>query len=256
MIMITLQILIIVGIVAFVCEYADATIGMGYGTTLTPILLLMGFEPLIVVQSVLVGQIMGGMLGGFMHHKMGNVKLTTGSTDSKVIILLSSFGIIGAIAAVIFAINIPKPILTAYVGFMVIVIGIIILVKRNHQMKLNWTGLTIVAILSAFNKGVSGGGYGPLVTGGQLVSGRDVKNSVGSTTIAEVTVCAVALAGYMIFQRELHLSLAIATSLGSVIAAPFAALTVKKMKKANLKLLIGVVIIILGLLTLIKLMIN
>ena len=37
---------------AFVCEFVDSTLGMGYGTSLTPILLLMGFEPLQVVPAV------------------------------------------------------------------------------------------------------------------------------------------------------------------------------------------------------------
>ena len=38
---------------AFVCEFIDSTLGMGYGTSLTPILLLMGLEPLQVVPAVL-----------------------------------------------------------------------------------------------------------------------------------------------------------------------------------------------------------
>ena len=31
---------------AFLCEYMDSPLGMGYGTTLIPILLILGFEPL------------------------------------------------------------------------------------------------------------------------------------------------------------------------------------------------------------------
>jgi len=43
---ITLFIGLILFSIAFLCEYTDSTLGMGYGTTMTPILLLMGFEPL------------------------------------------------------------------------------------------------------------------------------------------------------------------------------------------------------------------
>jgi len=39
---------------AFVCEFIDSSLGMGYGTSLTPILLLMGFHPLQVVPAVLL----------------------------------------------------------------------------------------------------------------------------------------------------------------------------------------------------------
>lgn len=250
-----LELLVLVGFIAFICEYADATIGMGYGTTLSPILLLMGYDPIMAVQSVLIGQILGGTLGGYLHHRMGNVNIKSHSNDLKVILMLSGFGILGSVSAVFFAVNIDPLILKIYVGAMVLIIGIIIIIKRNHQMKLNWTGLSIIGVISAFNKGASGGGYGPLITGGQLISGRDAKNAVGSTTIAEVAVCIFALMTYLFIHREFNIPLIIATGTGSILAAPFSAYTVKRMPQYNLKLIIGIVIIILGILTLAKVII-
>ena len=38
---------------ALFCEYIDSTLGMGYGTTLTPILMLMGEKKLKVVIAVM-----------------------------------------------------------------------------------------------------------------------------------------------------------------------------------------------------------
>ena len=38
--------------VAFISEYLDSGLGMGYGTALAPILILMGFNPLQVVPAV------------------------------------------------------------------------------------------------------------------------------------------------------------------------------------------------------------
>lgn len=61
---ITLTLFAVVAIVALFCEYTDASIGMGYGTALTPILLIMGFLPLDVVPAVLLGQLAGGFIGG------------------------------------------------------------------------------------------------------------------------------------------------------------------------------------------------
>ncbi len=40
---------------AFAAEYTDSTLGIGYGTSLTPILLVLGFSPLEVVPVVLLG---------------------------------------------------------------------------------------------------------------------------------------------------------------------------------------------------------
>jgi len=264
-----LTLLIVVAFISLGCEYVDASIGMGYGTTLTPILLIMGFLPLQVIPAVLLGQLVGGLVGGFFHHKVGNIDLDfrqdeaikkrlrllgyiPRSLDSKVIFILVICGIIGAIGAIFFAISIPRVALTTYIGVMVLGIGIVILLRRNRQSNLSWKGLIGIGLLSSFNKGASGGGYGPLVTGGQLVSGREAKSSIGSTTLAEAFICIVAFLSYVIVKVDIYWKLAATISIGSVIASPLAALTTKKMRTKNLKLIIGVIVTVLGALTLAK----
>lgn len=147
---ITTTIFSAVAVIALICEYVDASIGMGYGTTLTPLLLIMGFPPLQVVPSVLLGQLAGGLVGSFFHHRVGNVdfdfrqdeaikKKLRGlgylpkSIDSKVVFILASCGIVGALGAVSFAINIPTVVLYTYIGLMVLGIGMVILLRRNRE---------------------------------------------------------------------------------------------------------------------------
>ena len=259
----------IIAVIALLCEYMDASIGMGYGTTLSPVLLIMGFLPLQVVPSVLLGQLVGGLAGGFSHYRLGNISLDfrqdeaikkrlhglgyiPKSLDSKVIFILAICGIIGALAAVFTAVNIPGIALKTYIGVMVLGIGIVILIRRNRESNLSWKGFVGIGLISSFNKGVSGGGYGPLVTGGQIISGRETRSSVGSTTLAEALVCIVAFVSYVVVKGDIYWTLAAATSIGSVIAAPFAAMTVKKVNSNKLKLVIGVVTCLLGTLTLAK----
>jgi uncharacterized membrane protein YfcA len=47
---------------------------MGYGTTLTPVVLLLGFEPLHVVPAVLLSEFVTGLVAAGFHHKVGNVR--------------------------------------------------------------------------------------------------------------------------------------------------------------------------------------
>lgn len=267
---ITLALFVAVAVLAFLCEYMDASIGMGYGTTLTPLLLIIGFLPLEVVPAVLLGQLAGGLIGGLAHHRMGNISLDfrrdeklikerlrglgylPRSLDSKVIFILAVCGVVGVLVGVFSAISIPEVMLRAYIGVMVLGIGVVILIRRSRKSTFSWKGLTGVALLSSFNKGISGGGYGPLVTGGQVISGREAKSSVGSTTLAEAIVCIVGFLGYMLVKGDIFWRLAAATSIGSVIAAPFAALTVRKVNAEKLKLIIALATIILGTLTLAK----
>jgi uncharacterized membrane protein YfcA len=267
---ITTTLFVAVAILALFCEYMDASIGMGYGTALTPLLIIIGFLPLDVVPAVLLGQLAGGLIGGLAHHRLGNIKLDfrkddklvkkrlrglgylPKSLDSKVIFTLAVCGVVGALVGVFSAVNIPQIILKTYIGVMVFGIGVIILIRRSRQGNLSWKGLVGVGLISSFNKGISGGGYGPLVTGGQIISGRETKSSVGSTTLAEAIVCIVGFVSYVLVKGNIFWTLAAATSIGSIVAAPFAALTVKKVKTQKLRFVIGVVTIVLGTMTLLK----
>ena len=49
----------------------------------------------------------------------------------------------------------------------------------------SWWRIGGLGTLAAFNKGISGGGYGPLVTAGQVLSGIRGRNAVGITSLAE-----------------------------------------------------------------------
>jgi len=243
-----------IAFISFACEYMDVSIGMGYGTVLSPLLLIMGFHPLTAVPAVLLGQIVGGIVGGLTHYKVGNVQLklvgNSLTTDAKVIIVLTGFGLLGAISGVFLAVSISEVVLCTYIGLMVLAIGIIIIWQRNKKRAMSWTGLMGIAIVSAFNKSISGGGYGPLVTSGQIVTGRGERNSVGSTTICEVAICTVGFISYLVLTGDISWQLAIATSCGSVLAAPLGAITISRVTPMKLKVVIGITTIILGVLTL------
>jgi len=259
-----------VAVLALLCEYMDAAIGMGYGTTLTPLLLIAGFSPLEIVPAVLLGQLAGGLIGGLFHYRVGNISLDfhrdekikrrlqglgylPRSLDAKIIFLLAICGVVGVLAGVFSAVSIPEIVLKAYIGVMVLGIGIVILARRINRSTFSWKGLVGVALLSSFNKGISGGGYGPLVTGGQVISGREARSSVGSTTLAEAIVCIVGFLSYLLVVKgAIFWELAAATSIGSVTAAPFAALTVRKVNSDKLKLIIALATIVLGTFTLVK----
>lgn len=235
---------------------------MGYGTALTPILLIMGIHPLTAVPAVLIGQLFGGLIAGITHLKIGNINLDfhpvkrlkgwgylPRSPDARAFLFIGSLGVFGAITGVFTAVNIPPLILKTYIGAMVLLFGLVILLGKT--LSISWKGLLGMGLLAGFNKGIGGGGYGPLVTAGQLIGAREPKSSVGVTTCTESLICLVGFLCYL-FQRDLNIPLIIATVTGAVLAAPFAAMTTKKLKVGRLKLIIGVVTVLLGAATLLR----
>ena len=82
----TISMIIVLIFISFFCEYMDSSIGMGYGTTLAPILLLMDFELINIVPAILFSELVSGLLAGGMHHAEGNVDLRNAITKKLIII--------------------------------------------------------------------------------------------------------------------------------------------------------------------------
>ncbi|MCD6515882.1 MAG: sulfite exporter TauE/SafE family protein [Candidatus Aminicenantes bacterium] len=241
-------------VLAFVCEYIDSSLGMGYGTTLTPILLIMGYNPLQIVPAVLLSELITGVSAAFFHHRFKNANFKIGTVDTKTVMVLAGCSIVGTIVAVFAALALPKFYIKLYIGILVFTMGLLILINLNRTFKFSWLKISSLGMLAAFNKGISGGGYGPLVTSGQILSGVNSKNAIGITSLSEGLTCLVGVITYLIFTNHtIGWQLAPSLVLGAILSVPFAAYTVKKVKNMRLKLIVGIATLVLGLVTLGKL---
>ncbi|MBN1492784.1 MAG: sulfite exporter TauE/SafE family protein [Candidatus Omnitrophica bacterium] len=237
---------------AFVAEFVDSSLGMGYGTSLTPILLLMGFEPMQVVPAVLFSEFVSGISAACFHHSVNNVDFKGNTQDMRVAIILSIFSVIGTVVAVFVAINLPAKILKLWIGIIVVSMGVFIVATFNRTPRFRWRKIITVGTIASFNKGLSGGGYGPLVMGGQMLSGIGVKNAVAITSLAEGVTCLAGVILYVFMKDTVDWTLAPWLMAGAVLSVPFAVHTLKWLNERLAKVLIAVVMTILGILTIMK----
>ena len=277
MLELTLWTIIIIAVIAFLCEYMDSTLGMGYGTTLTPVFLLMGFSPMQIVPAILLSELITGVLAGIFHHREGNVDLKPKSADIfkirnmlsplgyietfrktvplhlKVALLLAVCSIVGTVTAVFVAVSIPRFWLKLYIGCLVLSMGIVILICFNRDFKFSWKRISFLGLIASFNKGMSGGGYGPVVTGGQVLSGVEGKSAVGITSLAEGLTCLVGVIAYvLICKNPVDWKLAPYIIIGAVLSVPLSAKSVKIISERKLKMAIALLTIVLGILTIVK----
>ncbi len=273
----TAQFIVVIIAISFLCEYMDSTLGMGYGTTLTPLFLLMGFSPGQIVPAILVSQLICGLLAGFFHHAEGNVNFRPHNLDAlrirdiirpgtyfrnllrslpmhlKTALLLGVCSTLGVVIAVFVAVSIPKFWLKMYIGVLVLSMGVLILVMFNKKLSFSFWKIGGLGLLAAFNKGLSGGGYGPLITAGQILSGVEGKNAIGITALAEGITCFAGVAMYLLIGgKETNWSLTRWIVLGAVFSVPLCAKSVKFIPERKLKAAIAVLTIILGALTIYK----
>ncbi len=263
--------ILILFIIAFASEFIDSSLGMGYGTTLTPLLLIMDYNPLVVVPAILTSELITGGLAAFMHHRAGNVHFDfrndpnhrlvkkmrllgyiPRSNASKIALVLAVCSLLGAVTAVFVAVNIPKTFLKVFIGLMVLSMGILILFKRNSKPYFSWKKIVGLGVLAAFNKGLSGGGYGPLVTSGQILSGVDTKNSVAITSLAESFTCLVGVCTFLLIGTEFDWNITLPLLAGAMASVPLATRVVKKVRVKSFTLIVGTTTVILGLFTLYK----
>jgi uncharacterized membrane protein YfcA len=237
---------------AIICEYLDSALGMGYGTTLTPLLLIAGFEPLQIVPAVLFSEFITGMTAGLMHHHDGNIDFLRDRRAQGVTILLSLLSVIGATIAVTVAIAIPKLWLKLFISIMIVSIGAVTIATRRRRLRYRRGHIVVLGTIAAFNKGLSGGGYGPLVTAGQVVSGISPKHAVGITSVAEALTCLTGLVAYTLIHQAIFWWLAIPLTAGALFSVPMATLTVRRLPETAIRAGVGVFACVLGFITIIK----
>ncbi|MBL7156616.1 MAG: sulfite exporter TauE/SafE family protein [Candidatus Omnitrophica bacterium] len=237
---------------AFVCEFIDSSLGMGYGTSLTPILLLMGFQPLQVVPAVLLSEFVSGITAASFHHTIQNVDFKLKSKDTHIAVVLAVFSVIGTVAAVFLAIKLPARILKLWIGWIVVFMGVFILATFKRPPRFTWKKITILGTIASFNKGMSGGGYGPLVMGGQMLSGIGVKNAVAITSLAEGVTCLAGVIVYFFASTKIDWTLAPWLMTGAVLSVPLAAHILKRIPEKKAKIIVAIVMVLLGSLTLFK----
>jgi uncharacterized membrane protein YfcA len=228
---------------------------MGYGTTLTPILLAMGYQPLEIVPLVLCSEAVTGLLAGIFHHEFGNMDLRIGTRDLKTALVLTGCSVVGVLAASTIAINLPSWVVKVYIGLLVLGLGVVILFRKQKEGEFSWRRIVGVGLLAAFNKGISGGGYGPVVTSGQVLSGVRGRTAVGITSLAEGVASVAGFAFYFFSGVQLNTNLLVGLVGGAVLSVPFSAYIVSRLPAGKLTYVIGGLSTALGGYTLARLLI-
>jgi len=200
-----IELIPVIIILAFLFETMDSCAGMGFGTGLTPLLLLMGYEPLQIVPILLISEAITGFTSGFFHHEFENVNFRIKkplNKETKIMFMIAGIGCLAIILSVFltyYAIQLSKNIIQTYVAILVFAMGIIAMFKlksksSSYKPKL----LTIFSGLAGFNKGIGAGGYGPVVMLGQIFSGIYEKTATAIASLSEGIVCVAGVAAFVL----------------------------------------------------------
>jgi uncharacterized membrane protein YfcA len=247
--------LTLISILSFASGTLDMCLGMGYGFTVTPILLIIGYDPIQAVPAVLLASFVGGVLSSLFNQLLGNVDFRLAGQAFRTSAMIGGLGSAGAILGALLAVGISKFLLNLYIGLLVTISGIFVLRSKGISFEFSWIKIMAISVLGAFNKGLSGSGFGPIVTTGSLLSGIDEKASVSIQALSELPVSLVGFLTFIYAGTLIEWGVTLALSFGVVVAAPIAAWLVQRMDAQKLRSFIGAAALVVGLFTLAKLLI-
>jgi len=258
-----MELFLYVIILAFLFETMDSSAGMGFGTGLTPLLLILGFEPLQVVPILLISEGITGLTAGFFHNEFENVNFSIKkpfNNETKIMIMIAGIGCIAILISVVlayFTIEFSKDIIKTYVAILVLVMGIIGFVRfKQKKVKFKPRLLIGFSALAGFNKGIGAGGYGPVVMMGQIFSGIYEKTATAIVSFAEGLVSIVGVATFLLISNygvTIDYVLLPSVLTGGFIAALISPYVVRVLPNNLWKVVIPVYAISMGLLMISKL---
>ncbi len=186
--------------IIFVFDLIDSSAGQGLGTVSAPLLLMMGFSSYQVIPSLVIVAAMSGLVSGWFHHEFENVHYSLErplNDETKTVLFTGGVGslmIAFSVFLVHYVIQPPDFVLSMYIAILVIVMGFLGLVRvKEGSKKYTYRPKFIVtfAAIAGFNKGVGGGGYGPVLVMGNILSGIYEKTAAALTQTTEGIVSTV-----------------------------------------------------------------
>ena len=253
------MIVVFLFLISAFCEYIDSSLGMGYGTTLTPLLLTFGAIRQEIVPVILLSELLTGFFAGIEHHRQGNVDLWKNKNIKTAFLILTVPSVVGVMIATVLSTQlktIGQHYANLYIGIMIVAIGIYLIYSHYFRKvvfkSISKPRLLFLGTIASFNKGLSGGGYGPLMTGGQLAAGVKEKEAIVITSLCEGFTCLTGLIVFFVLGGSLNLFYVVPLCMGSMLSVVPAAKTIKILPEGILKKTIGWATLLLGLLTLWK----
>jgi uncharacterized membrane protein YfcA len=237
--------LVVLGIVGFIAQLVDGSLGMAYGVTSTTLLLaIAGLTPALASTVVHISEVGTTLASGVSHWRFGNV-------DWGKILWLAIPGGIGAfVGATVLVRFIDAAVAEPVVAIFLFLLGAYVLARFAFSRTSNVVQnlpvprvlLSPLGLIAGFLDAVGGGGWGPISTPTLLSSGRmEPRKVVGTVDTSEFIVATAASIGFLISLSFAQVPWSVVGVLlgGGLVAAPIAALIVRHLNARVLGTAVG-----------------
>jgi uncharacterized membrane protein YfcA len=244
--------IVLYAIFGFLAQMIDGALGMAYGVSSTTLLLSMGVPPASASASVHSAEVFTTLVSGISHHRLGNV-------NKKLFIMLAVPGALGGIlGAWVLSLETIGKFIKPGISIYLIAMGIVILFKalrkRAQDQPAGELGKKTYGLgfFGGLMDAMGGGGWGPIVTSTMIARGNHPQTTIGSVNAAEFLVTLAQVTTFAFFLKNWmeYGQIILGLLIGGVLAAPLAAMVVKRVRAKSLMIGVGILIIVTNIYTL------
>ncbi|MCH1908755.1 sulfite exporter TauE/SafE family protein [Stenotrophomonas acidaminiphila] len=226
---------ILIGIGA---QLVDGALGMAFGLVSSSVLLSMGLPPAAVSASIHTAEVFTTGASGVSHLAAGNV-------DRRLFLRLALPGAVGGALGAYVLTQLPGEFIRPFIYLYLLALAIFILARAAGRFtpRSEVQRVPVLGFFAGLLDASGGGGWGPVATSTLLARGGQARTTIGTVNAAEFIVTLSISATFLLSMGLQHLSIVAGLLVGGMMAAPVAALLVKRLKERWVLVAVGVLVL-------------
>ncbi|HED4876229.1 sulfite exporter TauE/SafE family protein [Stenotrophomonas sp. YIM B13575] len=219
-------------------QLVDGALGMAFGLVSSSVLLSMGLPPAQVSASVHTAEVFTTGASGVSHLVAGNV-------DKRLFFRLALPGALGGALGAYVLTQVPGDLIRPLIYLYLLVLAIIILARAAGRWmpKGEIRRVPVLGFFAGLLDASGGGGWGPVATSTLLAGGGQARTTIGTVNAAEFVVTLTISATFLLSMGVQHLQIVAGLLIGGMMAAPVAAMLVKRVKERWVLVAVGVLVL-------------
>lgn len=219
-------------------QLVDGALGMAFGLVSSSVLLSMGLPPAQVSASVHTAEVFTTGASGVSHLVAGNV-------DKRLFFRLALPGALGGALGAYVLTQVPGDLIRPLIYLYLLVLAIIILARAAGRWmpKGEIRRVPVLGFFAGLLDASGGGGWGPVATSTLLARGGLARTTIGTVNAAEFVVTLTVSATFLLSMGVQHLQIVAGLLIGGMMAAPVAAVLVKRVKERWVLVAVGVLVL-------------
>ncbi|MDQ7761639.1 sulfite exporter TauE/SafE family protein [Xanthomonas sontii] len=225
-------------LVGLAAQLVDGALGMAFGLVSSSVLLSLGLPPAVVSASVHSAEVFTTGASGLSHLALGNV-------DKRLFLRLALPGMVGGVAGAYVLTRLPGELIRPFVYLYLLALAVLILLRAAGRAlpRREVRRVPLLGFVAGLLDASGGGGWGPVATSTLLAHGGQARTTIGTVNAAEFLVTLSISLTFLLTMGVQHLDIVLGLLVGGMLAAPLAALLVKRVRERWVLVAVGLLVL-------------